>query len=329
MTKVNHYRVKRFDILLFTATYFLVSIGAVLSTGMNGLASYPKELLSLPLHYHFGTIFLSAFILGLTSWWLENDPAILFSQVVLWTLVPLSVLIFGNLTYDGIRYLSAAALSKSEKDVDPKLLKIQADLMIRFSFDDGLKDTFIRDPRLSLSANNLHFVKQGRFGGAGRFSGQSTIKLPSILMTNAGTWALWFKMPRWWQKKSRMRLIDANGYHIALENGRLIAVFKGQQFVRLSSGPIRQAGKWYHVAMTWGNGAVNLYLNGSLVETNGCFDGRPALKKRNLLVGARWTGIERGFNGDMDEITIFRKALNAEEIKSLMTFGLSEKHSEE
>lgn len=77
---------------------------------------------------------------------------------------------------------------------------------------------------------------------------------------------------------------------------------------------------WYHVAITFKNGSMKLYINGSLVNTkmidiqsiNSCVNGQ-------FILANWWTGDHNAFNGKMDDIRIYTRDLNATEVKYLFS----------
>ena len=71
-----------------------------------------------------------------------------------------------------------------------------------------------------------------------------------------------------------------------------------------------------HLAVTWGNGERRFYADGNLVSTVG-FSGKPWAAKRTMQLGTRWTGSERHFMGDMDELIVYSRCLSPEEIATV------------
>jgi len=81
----------------------------------------------------------------------------------------------------------------------------------------------------------------------------------------------------------------------------------------ISSG--MQANTWYHVALVWDSGANNVigYLNGTQVfnESNTTW----TTSFTNVVIGAGFLG--RFWNGKMDDVHIYNRALSASEISTL------------
>ena len=78
---------------------------------------------------------------------------------------------------------------------------------------------------------------------------------------------------------------------------------------------------WYHVALTWDGshwkGYVNGIEKGSLPSTLGTSASSP----RDTLIGKGWDGCS--WNGAIDDVRIYDKALSADEIEQLYFEGLS------
>jgi hypothetical protein len=75
---------------------------------------------------------------------------------------------------------------------------------------------------------------------------------------------------------------------------------------------------WHHVAVTQTSGLTNFYVDGTLT---GMWWGEPPLtspptgNNYSLLIGARWDGLF--FNGLMDDVRIYNRALSGDEIRNI------------
>ena len=78
---------------------------------------------------------------------------------------------------------------------------------------------------------------------------------------------------------------------------------------------------WYHVAGTWEEGEHRVYLNGKLIFED---EGNPALPLKDvdndLRIGGTFAGL-RNFQGIIDEVRIWNRALPINEIKDNMKLG--------
>jgi hypothetical protein len=72
---------------------------------------------------------------------------------------------------------------------------------------------------------------------------------------------------------------------------------------------------WYHIAATYGSGAINYYLNGDLLggADNSLFNNDSANARLN--VGARLNGLDQS-NAAFDGIRVYDAVLDADSIRS-------------
>jgi len=81
-------------------------------------------------------------------------------------------------------------------------------------------------------------------------------------------------------------------------------------------------GTWKHYACTYDNTDFKLYENGSLISTtNEPSKTYRSILNQNLLMGKYWFGLQRLFDGLMDELSIFNYALTPSEITSIYNSG--------
>ena len=76
-------------------------------------------------------------------------------------------------------------------------------------------------------------------------------------------------------------------------------------------------GQWHHVAITYESGAQVIYLDGTAVATQSYAEG---LTENNLplLIGTDYNIISRAWDGFLDEVNIFDRALSQGEVQALM-----------
>lgn len=177
------------------------------------------------------------------------------------------------------------------------------------------------------------WVPDGKFGGAYRFSVANLddkIVIPDNPSLNPGqvTVAAWIKsslicgfwcriMDKDYRRNYTMALGgDYNGKGF---RGKLDFEHNGSFIV--SGHPVND-GQWHHVAATYDGQTDALYVDGAEVK-------RTAAKRPGPLPGNRWdlcignsvvdygTGEILGFDGLIDEVRIYNRALAAEEIKGL------------
>ncbi|MBR9692145.1 hypothetical protein GOV06_05165, partial [Candidatus Woesearchaeota archaeon] len=111
---------------------------------------------------------------------------------------------------------------------------------------------------------------------------------------------------------------------LAVWNGSLYgATDNGARVFEYGNGTTITAGEvstgWNHVAVTYTNGTLFLYLNGILNQTSTY---QTNLIPSTLKIGTRWGGSVDGVNGELfdgtvDEVRIYNRSLSAEQILAL------------
>lgn len=98
---------------------------------------------------------------------------------------------------------------------------------------------------------------------------------------------------------------------------RLI-LYHGGSFTTLNSTEIVNDGDWHHVAFTYNSSGMNIYIDGSSISNS--VDVTPLTTATdNFLIGARRISgtLSKYFNGSIDEVAIFNKALSASKIQQI------------
>ncbi|RLF41460.1 MAG: hypothetical protein DRN12_03245, partial [Thermoplasmata archaeon] len=80
------------------------------------------------------------------------------------------------------------------------------------------------------------------------------------------------------------------------------------------SDTIISPGKWYHVVGIFDNGTTYLYINGTLEKTNEESFSALSVSNADLEIGSQHAN-SQGFNGIIDEVAIYNRALSEREIK--------------
>jgi hypothetical protein len=79
--------------------------------------------------------------------------------------------------------------------------------------------------------------------------------------------------------------------------------------------------KWQHVVVTYdGSATLNTYYNGTLVATSGLNGAAPALTAGVLQMG-KMVGFSEYWNGTLDDVRIYNRALSAQEVQQLYLLG--------
>lgn len=151
----------------------------------------------------------------------------------------------------------------------------------------------------------------------------------SAFLLDSGTLQLWFNTDSAGQTQTLFSK-DADrfgtGGHLSgwLEDGEVIIRLQSEgESHTIRAGAI-QAGEWTHLAFSWGEGGMALYLDGVLVGTDR-YTGGLAGNQEPLVFGASQRrssektadNLEDFFDGRIDEISLHDEALTASEIAAL------------
>ena len=115
------------------------------------------------------------------------------------------------------------------------------------------------------------------------------------------------------------------GYELLLNNGRLHLQLNGLNYIN-SSSPMINDGEWQHVTAVVDRSIpqVRLYVNATLVHSAPVVPNVSVANNRDLRIGQD-RFLNASFNGQIDEVEIFNRALTAAEIKSLWVAGCAGK----
>jgi hypothetical protein len=96
--------------------------------------------------------------------------------------------------------------------------------------------------------------------------------------------------------------------------------------VHVDSTTVIQTGVWYHVAGTWDStGGLKMYVNGQLEGTNPAQVTRTAGGISALVIGEQAVFPGRYFNGRIDEVELFSRALTQAEVQAIFNAGTAGK----
>ncbi len=97
--------------------------------------------------------------------------------------------------------------------------------------------------------------------------------------------------------------------------------YNNSNSITLESKELPATGRWYHVVAQWDSSVLAIYINGMFNAAATNTSARAARTTTgNLVIGARHTtglGPYFGFNGNIDEIYLFKRLLTAEEIAAM------------
>jgi hypothetical protein len=173
----------------------------------------------------------------------------------------------------------------------------------------------------------------GKIGKALSFDGVNDYvrisESPSLKITRAITIEAWVyptKVADLWQQIVGKR--DANnigGYLLQLtaSNRFIFYIYSGGwRWIYATTLPANNT--WFHVLGTFDGSSLKIYVNGNLEGTIP-FSGTINDVTSDVSIGNSYAGSSEYFNGIVDEVRIYNRALSEEEIKELYYNGLTNK----
>ena len=202
-------------------------------------------------------------------------------------------------------------------------------------FDEGIGTTVADTSGYDITGivQGATWTTTGRYGGALQFDGSSSyVDLGNpvpLQITGSMTWSAWMQAAA--TPTDDVNLVaksdDVSGWQLKTTRSTgprtfAVAVSGGpDDFAQRHSTNVRLLGVWYHVAGVYDATArtLDIYINGEL--DNGTLSGTvPASQMDspvNVNIGRRSGGFH--FNGIIDNVRIYNRALNQTEIQSDMS----------
>ena len=196
--------------------------------------------------------------------------------------------------------------------------------------EDGAQNGTFSGGTLTVSAVNPKFGSS-----AYRFAYDADASVPQIEIADSSTLGRRFTLAAW---------VDTTSY---TTYQRLFAVFEGGVFeadevmlgyradgsgingIRFTANTVATIpasaqvftdGLYHHMAATYDNGAVKVYLDGSEVAS-GTAGGGAVNARFNMKIGNDDSTSNTAIQGDVDDVVMLRRVLSASEINELMTVG--------
>ena len=172
--------------------------------------------------------------------------------------------------------------------------------------------------------NGATTTTSGRIGSAFSFDGVNDyVSIPhsaNLDLTTAATYSAWIKLDQLPSNAGRVMSIMAKSavgndldFQVQTDNKVYFYAANGSA----SSSTVLTTGTWFHVAATYqGNSAAKVYVNGVLEGTGNVTSTRTA-NSNPLIIGENSVFTGRFWKGQIDEATVFDRALTANEIASL------------
>jgi hypothetical protein len=110
-------------------------------------------------------------------------------------------------------------------------------------------------------------------------------------------------------------VVGQDKFHLQITaDKKLQVIVNGYTFTYNS---VLDTNRWYHVAAVYGNGQIQLFLNGQLV-TNAAQTGSIVTDATPLTIGKSPNTLTRFFNGKIDEVRIFKVALSVTQLQRMV-----------
>ena len=164
------------------------------------------------------------------------------------------------------------------------------------------------------------YTSSGEFGGAYTFNGSSKYitcgSAANLNPTNALTIEAWIKPSSLSGERAivhKQNWVNMTGYYLETDAKKAEFALGNGTNISLTGNTSLLTGTWYHIAGVLSNGIMTLYVNGKSDGTK-AFTGTIKTGTESLLVGknAYWNG--EYFNGSIDEVRVYNRALSANEI---------------
>ena len=215
---------------------------------------------------------------------------------------------------------------------DPAATTPPAELAAFYDFNDFRSSEVVRDNSgngvdLMIGRGGMITATDGVFGNGVRFDGTPVLIAKSNPLAGAAkfTVSLWFKCV---DPTANMKFVGAASWAGGNDaSGWVLGTHYPEAWADDKAGSLRMDGgwkrtveflsnQWNHLALTYDGGRMSEYINGQLAAESPGSE-RPAGTGVPMTVGGWANGLK--FQGALDELRIYRRALSAEEIKELHT----------
>jgi|GEM_PF-6614926 len=200
-----------------------------------------------------------------------------------------------------------------------------------WKFDEGSGSTVADSSGHSISGTIRNFNENqwvdGKYGKALSFNVANYVDFGDVNSLEglpAETITAWIKINDFSGSLSEFHTIvsKGRGEHLdlfVLQNGHVLGfVERGKQSnpMPLNGQTILEQGKWYFVASVYDGSKISLYVNGNLDGSTQAQLGETINNEKEFQIGKSNTD-NSYFNGVIDEVRIYNRALSADEIQKL------------
>jgi regulation of enolase protein 1 (concanavalin A-like superfamily) len=162
----------------------------------------------------------------------------------------------------------------------------------------------------------------GRYGQALSFAGNGEVNLADVDFTGSFTVEGWFQTKSLYSGTCGSFVMKVHDYGFELCGGRFVGevgtngAWTAKAAVTLTSADLNT---WKHAAMTYDGTSVRLFINGTLISTVA----GAHTTTNNPLEFAHWSTGSEYWNGLIDEVRLYSRALTASEIQADMNTAIS------
>ncbi|CAB4010809.1 Hypothetical predicted protein, partial [Paramuricea clavata] len=223
-----------------------------------------------------------------------------------------------------------------ERDDDP----CSKDVIAYYKFDRSFRDVCFGNNAVKTGDNPILFSLPGIRNGAASFAGYlSKLRIPNL---NAYKWGSKLSLSLWFKSNSGSTAGIINNGAVYTDVVRNRTKVVGSWEIRLTSGGSNKnrigaaivtshsakawenvttafSNHWHHLVMVYNGKKIEFYHNSHL-KFSESLQGEIVTKNSDVIIGLTKYGYyaqDGYFSGYMDEVKLFKKALNAHEVQQL------------
>ncbi|MCB9335341.1 MAG: T9SS type A sorting domain-containing protein [Flavobacteriales bacterium] len=178
----------------------------------------------------------------------------------------------------------------------------------------------IKEIKCQNLANGLQSVSSLKLNGSG-----GRVIIPGSVNTDIsqGSYGAWVKFNSFGSTYQRIIYKEANVelfYFEPMKRFEAEIVVGAQRFEVFTDSLTFKidTAEWYHLMVTYDTSDFKIYVNGNLESVNSSPRGPIKSQPNSWGIGASPSSGAWSFNGEIDEVTLFNRALNAIEVNSLL-----------
>ncbi|MGC4039449.1 MAG: T9SS type A sorting domain-containing protein [Flavobacterium sp.] len=217
-------------------------------------------------------------------------------------------------------------------------LKAQDDLILDYTFDGNANDHSGNNNNGTVYNATLTSDRFGNPDGAYDFNGSSSyIEFPSsgsmsqLYDTGEFTISAWIKIRNWFNNWNVFSIIEQ--YNPNTDFGSLLLEANwatgGINFIAGYNAPsvggnfAWNFNQWYNITVTYkiASGEINFYIDGNLLQTVAYNQGFSQDIINPYVIGRSLSGPDEYSDGVIDDLKIFKRAINAAEVSTLVSTG--------